>query len=235
MDNTVGRLQSYFPQKELEVIVGTLLGDGRLEERSKGIKSYTARLRVHHNEKQKEYVWWKYRMLKNYVLQRPREIIWVNSKRNLREVSWYFHTRSLSEFRLLHECFYGNGSKIVPEKINQLLTPRSMAVWAMDDGTFTGFGFNFNTHSFSIENQNRLRGVIRQKFEIETKLHKDRSQWKIAVNAENFPKLRNLIKPFLIPTMLYKIGVPVSTHPPIVDGVAKNVLAANTSGLNLRS
>ena len=57
MDNIVGRLQSTFPSHQLDVIIGSLLGDARLECRSKGIRvGLTARFRVHHGEKQKEYV-----------------------------------------------------------------------------------------------------------------------------------------------------------------------------------
>src|SRR3989344_1726418 len=69
MDDIVGRLQSAFPSHQLDVIIGSLLGDARLECRSKGIRaSYTARLRVHHGEKQKDYVNWKYQTLKDLEL-----------------------------------------------------------------------------------------------------------------------------------------------------------------------
>src|SRR3989344_3230513 len=96
MDNIVGRLQSSFPSHQLDVIIGSLLGDARLECRSKGIRaSYTARFRVHHGEKQKEYVWWKYEILKDLVSKEPRKISSINKKRNLKEVSWYFHTITL--------------------------------------------------------------------------------------------------------------------------------------------
>ncbi|OGI91787.1 hypothetical protein A2933_02295 [Candidatus Nomurabacteria bacterium RIFCSPLOWO2_01_FULL_46_18] len=66
MDDIVGRLQSKFSSHQIDVIIGSLLGDARLECRSKGIRaSYTARFRVHHGEKQKDYVIWKYQMLKD--------------------------------------------------------------------------------------------------------------------------------------------------------------------------
>ena len=102
----MGRLQSAFPAHQLDVIVGSLLGDARLECRSKGIRaSYTARFRVHHGYKQKEYVWWKYEILKNLVSSKPRKITWINRKRGLTEISWYFHTKSLKNFGIIHERF----------------------------------------------------------------------------------------------------------------------------------
>ena len=195
------------------MIVGTLLGDGRLEERSKGIRAYTARLRIHHDEVQKEYVLWKYHVLKEYVTRGPREIVWINPRRQLREVSWYFHTRSTTEFRTLYDCFYRSAKKVVPHEIERLLTARAIAVWAMDDGTYSKPGFIFNTHTFEVDDQNRLRDALEKKFGIASLLHRDRSYWKIAIDGRSAVKLFTVINTFIIPTMRYKIGVPVSTDP----------------------
>lgn len=66
----MGRLQSLFPTHQFDVIIGSLLGDARLECRSIGLRSpVTARLRVHHGEKQKDYVFWKYEVLKSLVIR----------------------------------------------------------------------------------------------------------------------------------------------------------------------
>ncbi len=138
MANIVGRLQTLFPSHQLDVIIGSLLGDARLECRSIGLRNpVTARLRLHHGEKQKEYVFWKYEMLQDLVLKGPREISWVNPKRDLYEISWYFHTKSSEALGMIHSCFYKNGVKILPEEIFDLFTPQMMAVWFMDDGSNT--------------------------------------------------------------------------------------------------
>jgi len=116
MGNTVGRLQSLFPPHQLDVIIGSLLGDGRLECRSIG-KRYpiSARLRIHQSDKQKEYVFWKYNQLKNLVLKGPRRIkVWYDSKRKKEYYSWYFHTKTSGDFGELHRYFYKNGQKILP-------------------------------------------------------------------------------------------------------------------------
>ena len=98
MDNIVGRLQSYFSPHQFDVIIGSLFGDARLECRSIGLRyPVTARLRMHHGEKQKDYVFWKYEILKDLVIRGPREISWANPKRDIHEVSWYFHTKSLKD------------------------------------------------------------------------------------------------------------------------------------------
>jgi len=209
MDNTVGRLQFCFSQKQIDVIIGTLLGDGRLEQRSKGVRQYSARLRIHQGDVQKEYVFWKYKILKDFVGVPPRRIMcWYDIKRNKYHYSWYFHTKSSVDFRLLYEYFYKDKKKIIPETIEKLLTPRAIAVWAMDDGTYTKPGFNLNTHCFSVSDQKRLLKILKNKFGIMGKLHRDRTQWKISLNAENAAKFTKLIEPFVIPSMRYKIDSP---------------------------
>ena len=133
MDDIVGRLQSAFPSHQLDVIIGSLLGDARLECRSQGIRaSYTARFRVHHGEKQKDYVYWKYHMLKDLVSREPYKIKWRNEKRNLNEVSWFFHTKTLKNFGIIHEIFYKNGRKIFPKEILPIFTDVMLAVWFKD-------------------------------------------------------------------------------------------------------
>ena len=205
----MGRLQSLFPSHQLDVIIGSLLGDARLECRSIGVRSpVTARFRVHHGEKQKEYVLWKYEILRDLVSKEPKEISWTNPKRGLHEVSWYFHTRSLKEFGELHSFFYRDSVKILPNQIFDLLNPRMIAVWFMDDGSNNGDGLTINTHSFPKEDQEKITRFFLRKFAIKATIVKDRSQWKLAIGANGFRDFISLIKPFVAPSMIYKIASP---------------------------
>ena len=107
MDNIVGRLQLIFQHDQLQLILGSLLGDARLECRSKSIRAkHTARLRIHQSDKQKDYVFWKYDKLKNFVIKGPRFTkVWYDSKRNKDHYSWYFHTQSNEALGLIHKLF----------------------------------------------------------------------------------------------------------------------------------
>jgi hypothetical protein len=209
MDNIVGRLQSLFPSHQFGVIIGSLLGDARLECRSAGLRNpVTARLRVHHGEKQKEYVFWKYKVLKNLVLKAPRKILWDNPKRNLHEISWYFHSRSLKEFGILYKYFYRENIKILPEGIFDLLTPQMLAVWFMDDGSNNKTGFTLNTHGFSREEELQIIEFLRKSYNIFATMVRDRTKFKIAIGANECSKLKTIIQPFIIPSMTYKIVNP---------------------------
>ncbi len=205
----MGRLQSLFPSHQLDVIIGSLLGDARLECRSVGLRHPTsARLRMHHGERQKEYVFWKYDILKNLVSKGPREISWDNPKRNLHEVSWYFHTTSYEEFGILHGYFYQNGVKILPRDIFDLLTPRMIAVWFMDDGANTNESFTLNTHGFSEDEQIQIADFLKNKHGVRPTIIKDRTKFKLRIGRNDYEKFVSIIQPFIIPSMTYKIVNP---------------------------
>lgn len=210
MDNTVGRLQSIFPSHQFDVIIGSLLGDARLECRSEG-KRYlvSARLRIHQSEKQKEYVLWKYEQLKNLVLKGPRRIKAGHDIRRKKDwYSWYFHTKTLKEFGPLYHYFYSNGEKVLPDNIEELLTPRAMAIWFMDDGSNTGESYTISTHCFSMKNQLQVLDILKQKFGVIATIQKDRSKLKIRIGRHEYQKFNQVIESHIIPSMAYKICNP---------------------------
>lgn len=219
MDNIVGRLQSLFPSHQRDVMMGSLLGDARLECRSRGLRSpMTARFRVHHGERQKEYVYWKYGILKDMVLREPQEASWDNPKRGLHEVSWYFHTKSLPELAILYHYFYRNNVKILPDDIFDLVTPAALAVWFMDDGSNTHHGITMNTHGFTHEEHMRLIYSFQTVYGLNARLVRDRTKFKLAFGKREHEKLIAVVRPHIIPSMTYKINNP------------RNDLVAETTG-----
>lgn len=210
MDNTVGRLQSYFPPHQFDVLIGSLLGDARLECRSLGKRHpVTARLRIHHSDKQKDYVFWKYEIFKDITNTAPKKImVWRDKNRNKEHYSWYFHSKSSKQLGLLHNCFYKDKTKIIPRDIFDLITPRALAVWFMDDGSNTWNSYTINTHCFSKEEQKRVIGFLKKKYDINAKIVRDRLKFKIAIGRHECLKLSAIIKPYIIPSMIYKIVNP---------------------------
>ena len=61
-----------------------------------------------------------------------------------------FATLSLPCFNFYRRLFYSpNNIKIVPLNIKNLLTPRGLAYWIMDEGTLQNKGLHLNTYAFS--------------------------------------------------------------------------------------
>ena len=136
---------------------------------------------------------------------------WHDRKRKKYHYSWYFHTRSSERFGLLHQYFYQDGIKILPENIFELITPRALAVWFMDDGSNTKESLTLSTHCFSRIDQLRIIRFLREHHDIATTLIKDRSKLKIRIGKSEYQKFINLVEPFIIPSMNYKIVIPVTT------------------------
>ena len=210
MDNIVGRLQKVFSQQQIDLMIGSLLGDARLECRSNGIRyPISARLRIHQSDKQKEYVFWKYSILRDLVLKEPRRIkTWHDPKRDKDHYSWYFHTKTLRELGDLHHCFYKNKIKILPENVFSFVTPAALATWFMDDGSNTGNGFTISTHCFETRDQLRVIDFLKKQYNILATVVKDRNKFKISIGSHEYQKLVNVIEPFIIPSMKYKICNP---------------------------
>jgi len=124
-----GLLTEFTPEQE-QVFLGTMLGDANL---SSG--SYNSSLRVKHREADKEYLFWKYDILKSsrIFLNPPKP----KPPRPPSGISWLLYSRRLPIFRVYREMFYpSRGEKIVPVEVLDKLELLGLAVWYMDDGHF---------------------------------------------------------------------------------------------------
>ena len=88
-----------------EFTVGTLLGDGCLLRTTRGYC-----LRIHQGIKQKDYVVWKYSVMKSLVNTHPK----------LCQRGYYFRTVSNPIFDEFRRIFYAGKKKKVPEDIRNL-------------------------------------------------------------------------------------------------------------------
>lgn len=183
-----------------EVIIGKLLGDGCLEARKRG-KIY--RLKIEHSVKQKEYVDWLYKLFREWVLTPPKE------KLGQRKHNYGFQTISHGGFRFYGQQFYDlKGKKRVPKLIHRWFTPRVLAVWFMDDGSCKDKNRKaqiINTQGFTVKDLRILQLALKDKYDINTLLKKERDRKVIYVRARSLQRFIDLIRPYVIPSMWYKL------------------------------
>jgi hypothetical protein len=118
-----------------------------------------------------------------------------------------FKTLSYPCFNSYYDVFYSNNIKIVPSNIEQLLTPVSLAYWAMDDGSKKESGFIFCTHSFSLPDVELLSQVLSKNFNIESNIHKARlNQYVIYIKSSSISHFKELVQPYFHPSLLYKLS-----------------------------
>jgi recombination protein RecA len=192
-------------KEQQEILVGLILGDGHLETRTNG-KTY--RLKVEHSSKQKPYVDWLFEIFSNLAETIPRERTRVSLGKEMK--SHGFTTRSVEAFRLYGKQFYHNGKKMIPEIISTLLTPRSLAIWFMDDGSYkssTHKTYIIHSNGYAREELEMIQVVLKEKFGITVGIHKQYFQWRLYVYTASAPLFRKIIEPYIIPSMQYKLGV----------------------------
>ena len=205
MGNTVGS-QGNLTKRQKEMLIGMILGDCCLEKNGRNV-----RLRVEHGLNQKDYLYWKYKELKNLVTNKPRlvkGIIHYKSKKIYQRL--HLSTFSLPELNTYWIKFYFQKRKRVPSNILELLkSPLSLAVWYMDDGYKRNDcnALRINTDSFKIAEQRLLQRCLRENFGINTKLHKKGKFWNIYIPNSQTKNFCNMIKPYIIPKMKYKISL----------------------------
>lgn len=117
---------------EREFLLGMVLGDGYLQPTGR----QNARLRLEHGAAQENYLRWKVSILSKLFQGKPKRLSRVHPLTN-REYHYIRHqSQSIPLLGKLRREFYPLGKKIIPRSLIDRLTPRSFAVWYMDDGYY---------------------------------------------------------------------------------------------------
>ena len=189
------------------VLYGTLLGDSHAERRENGNGT---RICLYQESVNVEYLIWLHGKLAsqgycNPIVPKIQTRLSKGSK--LRKII-RFHTFTYSSLNFIHEDWYLNGVKVVPHNIEEYLTPLALAIWIMDDGARVGSGLKFCTNSFTYEDTIRLVLVLNKLYGLKSSVQSagHLNQYIIYIWAESMPKLRQLVKPYMVSSMLYKLG-----------------------------
>jgi hypothetical protein len=191
--------------KQRSLILGTLLGDGTIECSWKN-----PRVRITHSAQQKEYVFWKYDILKNICGHEPHALDKLDKRSGKSSVFWYFSTNALPELHFYHRLFYRDQRKIIATEISDhLRDPLSLAVWLMDDGYKRNDcdALRLSTDCFPYREQLFLCQILDKNFGIGSTLHNKGSAWNIYSPSTQMKTVRALLEPYIIPSMKYKLPV----------------------------
>ena len=206
--------------KQKALIIGSLLGDGTMRL-GKGARNVN--FKIEHGLMQKDYVEWKYQILKPFVFTEPKISYRYNENGDRYAKSWWFRTIRHPILTQIYKKFYKgekyrNGRKIVPLEIEEKIDPFALAVWIMDDGSYSKGRIDISTYSFSLKEINTLQESIEKVFGIGSNYYRDRDKGlRMYFNQEDTKKLIEVIHPYIIPSMTYKIGFrnPVTTGFPL--------------------
>lgn len=164
------------PLETKEILVGILLGDAHIVQRSSTGNSRLvyAQTAVAH----KEYFYYVLSFFlpfctKDYTPQ-SRIVVDNRSKKTYTAIS--FTTMQLPCFNEFRAMFYVSNVKIVPSNIYELLSPRGLAFWLMDDGSRHGSGVHISVYSFTNTDVDKLMFTLQDKFNLKCSIHYNRDK-----------------------------------------------------------
>jgi len=190
--------------EQRDALVGLLLGDVCLESQNQG---RTYRVKVEQSAQHESYVQHLYGLFQPWVLSAPLQKQRSASNGSI-TTSLAFNTVSHEAFRFYAHQFYGEQRKQVPELIHKWLTPRGLAYWFMDDGSMKSSQSKaviFNTQGFLKPDVERLAFVLQAQFSLQAKPRKQSEGYQIYVSGSSYEHFVELIDPYLIDDMRYKV------------------------------
>ena len=194
-----------------EIILGSLLGDGALEI-PKGYKN--ARFSFRHSVSQKEYFFWKVNQLKEISSE---GCVWKqgkNGKDGWGKTKFRYQSLTLKPLTELYRLTYRKGKKRIRRKWLNMLTPLSLAIWWLDDGSLVAGSRQgvFCTDGFSYKEVQLLGRYLRKVWKVETKVGKikrkpNKEYYRLWIRSSNeLKKFLRIILPYIpVQEMLPKV------------------------------
>lgn len=191
------------PSYPYSVVIGLLFSYGWLTFSNSCNKN--ARLGFLQSGANSNCVWYVFNILSPYCSSYP--IYRTRKYLGKFNSSLHFFTRALPCFTYLHSLFYPKGINIIPNNIYDLLTPVVLSHLVMGDAVAKEYGIIICTDSYTIPDIVRLINVLIIKYRLDCRLrYHTPTQPRIYIRERSMSTLRDIIKPFIIKSMLYKIG-----------------------------
>lgn len=185
-----------FNKEQISALVGTLLGDSSI--------SKTGQYATGHGEAQKEYAEHKAALFNSNIKEYSR----------LDKFHYRVDGISNAHTRYFREALYPNGAKEV-KNVLHLLDEISLAYWYMDNGSRRNNSLVICTDSFTYEEHEMIVEMFKNKFNVNAEIRniyntnpKTKTKtlaYRISMNSKDSEKFFDLVAPYIIPSMRYKI------------------------------
>ena len=184
-------------------VVGMLLGDAH-------IKPQRYSLTIRHSIRQEAYLRYKAELLEQ-LQKSPVQVVRFN---NSGYPGVRIETRQRPLYRRLRKLFYEpTGTKHVTRKVLDFLDPRGIAIWYMDDGSNSAkyrrgkihaYELTLNTYLSREENESIIQ-YFAEVWDLQFGLNQSKGKWRLRMGTKQARRFAQLIAPYVIPTMRYKI------------------------------
>ena len=183
---------NYFQKSAL---IGSLLGDSSIS------KKYI--LNIGHGLKQEEYYIHKIQLLSPNIKFLEYRRKKVDKRTNNLYISLQAYSNKYEDIVNLRELLYINGKKEITKEILKDFNEISLAYLFMDDGNYEKYGAKIALCNFSDNSLILFQNFLKNKWNIDTSIHKDKTLY---IKANSKKIFKQLISSYIIPSMLYKIN-----------------------------
>ena len=189
----------------LAFLTGSLLGDGHLERHGRG-----SRLSLQQESSNVAYLMWCHRFLadRGYCSPTPPRLLTRIGVGNKVRFYYRLNTYSLPSLNWWQELWYFEGRKQIVPALAPFVTPLTLAIWIQDDGCALPYGLRLSTNAFTEAEVDLLRTWLATKWGLVTSRHRDGRQPLLYLLSQSMPQVRQLVQPYMVPSMTYKLGLP---------------------------
>jgi recombination protein RecA len=195
--------------QQWQVVLGSLLGDGNLSPNLKDRDG--VRFRLGYGDRQLDYLDWKVSLLANVPCTR---------RLGVRGAGFADFTPLPELAELQRTVYLGDGKKTITWDYLKALTPLALAIWFMDDGSFSprskglqartagGSGrVEFCVEALSKGSRDRLVSYLRDTYglDVSLRLAGSRANAVLTFTARSSARFLDLVAPYVHPSMEYKL------------------------------
>jgi len=188
-------------KRQKELVIGTVLGDGNLFKPKHG---KNAKLQLVHCARQLPYLRWKIGELREFF---------TRSEPYHYSYGSFLASRCHPDLTELYTQFYVNRKKTISRELLDQLTPLSLAVWFMDDGTRADFPNKkrsrvvFCLGGLTSEEYSLISGWFTSYGWENTLTGGSENCINMVLNIKASDRFREVIKDYIHPIMAYKLRI----------------------------
>lgn len=189
-----------FPSKLRSIFVGLVLSDAWLFRKSNGSVLFGFKQSLRNFA----YFWFIFTYFSHQCSSLPCLTI-----THLKGKVYYgiqFATRVYPFFTPWYNLFYPCSIKVVPLELYYQLDYEALAHWIMSDSSRDRNALVLQAQSFSVQEAVLLISILIYKFDLDCSLHMQRGLPVIYISTASMRKLYPFILPYMLPSMLYKLG-----------------------------
>jgi len=194
-------------KSQKQLLIGSTLGDGFLNKHN---AYYT-----NHSIKQSEYIHHKMEVLSSIHSGSYHHTDGIDPQGNPTKAISFTTGCNRYIVKLRKEFYPNDGKKIFPyELCMKYLENEGLAYWYMDDGCWhkSSYYSRIFINGFAEKCSENVIKFFSNKFNIDSKIHYTRdgndgeAQFYLSFSVKESQKFIKLVRPYLIPSMMYKIG-----------------------------